>query len=149
MINNYNRNKIFFYSSLSTTLCLEWEPEVIAIALIHVSAKFNKFNIDDWKGKKPSHNKWCDLFIKDLDNAVLEDIGNQILDLYSPEKKNPREPGKLPLSLTSPETPSSSTSSPNESLSMTIEGMLKRIIEKIKKNQMKVKKLNKKKIKQN
>lgn len=103
-------------------MCLEWEPEVIAIALINVSAKLNKFKIDDWKGRKPNHTKWCDLFIQNLDNTVLEDIGLQILDLYSPKKKDGRESEKSPLSIASSGTPSSSTSSPNESLSMPVEG---------------------------
>lgn len=111
----------FVNDSLSTTLCLEWEPEVIAIGLINVSAKFNKFKIDDWKGRKPSHTKWCDLFILNLDNSVLEDIGNQILDLYTPKNKEMRESGKSPSSLASSGTPSSSTSSPNESLSTPVD----------------------------
>ncbi|XP_051155919.1 cyclin-K-like isoform X2 [Leptopilina boulardi] len=118
----------FVNDSLSTTLCLEWEPEVIAIALINVSAKLNKFKIDDWKGRKPNHTKWCDLFILNLDNTVLEDIGLQILDLYSPKKKDGRESEKSPLSIASSGTPSSSTSSPNESLSMPVEATSNNVV---------------------
>ena len=38
----------FVNDSLRTTLCLQWEPEVVAIALMYLAAKLNKFEVKDW-----------------------------------------------------------------------------------------------------
>jgi len=73
----------FVNDSLCTTLCLQWEPEVIAIALMYLAAKLSKFEVKDWKGKTDQHKHWWDLYVRDLETEVLEDICHQVLDLYS------------------------------------------------------------------
>merc|ERR1719237_886760 len=73
----------FVNDSLCTTLCLQWEPEVIAIALMYLAAKLSKFEVKDWKGKADQHRHWWDLYVRDLETEVLEDICHQVLDLYS------------------------------------------------------------------
>jgi len=73
----------FVNDSLCTTLCLQWEPEVIAIALMYLAAKLSKFEVKDWKGKTEQHRHWWDLYVRDLETEVLEDICHQVLDLYS------------------------------------------------------------------
>ncbi|XP_033230893.1 cyclin-K-like [Belonocnema kinseyi] len=81
---------IFVNDSLHTPLCIQWEPEVIAIALLHLSAKMNKFVVVDWKGrnKQKQKKKWWDLFVEGLDEAVLDNIGHQVLDLYNTNPKS-------------------------------------------------------------
>ena len=35
----------FVNDSLCTTLCLQWEPEIIAIAVMYLAAKLSKFEV--------------------------------------------------------------------------------------------------------
>lgn len=79
----------FINDSYSTTICLQWEPEIIAIALMHLTSKMSKFEITDWIDKKESSFKqnWWDQFVEDLDIQILEDICHQILDLYARPKQ--------------------------------------------------------------
>lgn len=68
----------FVNDSLSTTVCLQWEPEIIAVALIHLASKLGKFTVDDWEGRKPSHLRWWDMFVADVTMEILEDICHQV-----------------------------------------------------------------------
>lgn len=38
----------FVNDSLTTTVCLQWEPEIIAVALIHLASKLSKFTVSKW-----------------------------------------------------------------------------------------------------
>ncbi|KAJ6648700.1 Cyclin-K [Pseudolycoriella hygida] len=38
----------FVNDSLTTTVCLQWEPEIIAVALIHLASKLSKFSVSKW-----------------------------------------------------------------------------------------------------
>ena len=73
----------FVNDSLCTTLCLQWEPEVVAIALMYLASKLSKFEIRDWQNKKPQDTHWWNQYVRDLETDVLEDICHQVLDLYS------------------------------------------------------------------
>lgn len=72
----------FVNDSLSTTVCLQWEPEIIAVALIHLASKLSKFSATDWVGRQQNHLRWWDLFISEVTMEILEDICHQVLDLY-------------------------------------------------------------------
>lgn len=73
----------FVNDSLSTTVCLQWEPEIIAVAMIHLASKLSKFTPTDWVGRDPNvHLRWWDMFISDVTMEILEDICHQVLDLY-------------------------------------------------------------------
>lgn len=72
----------FVNDSLSTTVCLQWEPEIIAVALIHLASKLSKFTVDDWTGRQPTHLRWWDMFISDVTMEILEGICHEVLDLY-------------------------------------------------------------------
>ena len=39
----------FVNDSLCTTLCLQWEPEIIAIAVMYLAAKLSKFEVSRYK----------------------------------------------------------------------------------------------------
>ncbi|XP_023936170.2 cyclin-K [Bicyclus anynana] len=75
----------FVNDSLCTTLCLQWEPEVIAVALMFLAGKLSKFEVMDWNGRTPKHTAWWDMFVEDITMELLEDICHQVLDLYSPQ----------------------------------------------------------------
>ncbi|XP_075975479.1 cyclin K [Anticarsia gemmatalis] len=105
----------FVNDSLCTTLCLQWEPEVIAVALMFLAGKLSKFEVLDWNGRVPKHNAWWDMFVEDITMELLEDICHQVLDLYSPQPQssgsdspplpaNSKQPKneKKPLSITPP-----------------------------------------------
>lgn len=85
----------FANDSLCTTLALQWEPEVIAVALIYLAGKLSKFEVLDWSGRTPRHLRWWDMFVEDITMDLLEDICHQVLDLYS--QSNTPAPDSPPL----------------------------------------------------
>jgi cyclin K len=68
----------FINDSLETTLCLQWEPEIIAVAMMYLACKISKYDIIDWKGRIPEHQKWWDMFVKDMNKNILDDICHQV-----------------------------------------------------------------------
>uniref|UniRef100_A0A1B6GSV6 Cyclin-K n=1 Tax=Cuerna arida TaxID=1464854 RepID=A0A1B6GSV6_9HEMI len=86
----------FVNDSLCTTLCLQWEPEVIAVALMYLAGKLSKFEVVDWVGRHSKHLRWWDMFVEDITMDLLEDICHQVLDLYS-QPQNAQAPESPPL----------------------------------------------------
>lgn len=76
----------FVNDSLCTTLCLQWEAEIIAIALMYLAGKLSKFEVTDWTGRTSRHTKWWDMYTQGITTDLLEDICHQVLDLYAPNK---------------------------------------------------------------
>ncbi|KAM8921136.1 cyclin-K isoform 2-T2 [Pelodytes ibericus] len=76
----------FVNDSLCTTLSLQWEPEIIAVAVMYLAGRLCKFEIQDWTSK-PMYRRWWEQFVQDVPVDVLEDICHQILDLYSQGKQ--------------------------------------------------------------
>ncbi|XP_050695863.1 cyclin-K-like isoform X1 [Eriocheir sinensis] len=76
----------FVNDSLCTTLCLQWEPEIIAIALMYLAGKLSKFEVTDWAGRQAKHQRWWDMYVEGISMELLEDICHQVLDLYSPNR---------------------------------------------------------------
>lgn len=68
----------FVNDSLETTLCLQWEPEIIAVAMTYLACKISKYDVNDWKGKTSDHQKWWDMYVKDMTKNILEDICHQV-----------------------------------------------------------------------
>ena len=68
----------FVNDSLCTTLCLQWEPEIVAIALMYLAAKLSKFEVKDWNDRCDWHRHWWDQYVEDLDVEVLEEICHQV-----------------------------------------------------------------------
>ncbi|XP_065337179.1 cyclin-K isoform X1 [Cloeon dipterum] len=79
----------FINDSLCTTLSLQWEPEILAVALMYLASKLSKFEVESWVGRKIHHLRWWDLFVEDITMDLLEDICHQVLDLYSKPKVTP------------------------------------------------------------
>ncbi|KAL6077091.1 Cyclin-K isoform 1, variant 2 [Balamuthia mandrillaris] len=65
----------FVNDSLRTTLCLQYEPKLIAIAAIYLASKFLNYKLPEADNKP----WWEDLGFKIED---LDHVSNQILDLY-------------------------------------------------------------------
>lgn len=63
----------FINDSYCTTLCLQWEPEIIAIALMYLTSRMSKIEITDWIDKKDDlKQNWWDQFVESLDLDILE-----------------------------------------------------------------------------
>lgn len=88
----------FVNDSLCTTLALQWEPEIIAVALMYLAGKLSKFEVVDWIGRTLKHIRWWDMFVEDVTMELLEDICHQVLDLYSQTDTN-NTPDSPPLQL--------------------------------------------------
>ncbi|XP_053604349.1 cyclin-K [Plodia interpunctella] len=101
----------FVNDSLCTTLCLQWEPEVIAVALMFLAGKLSKFEVVDWNGRATKHTAWWDMFVEDITMELLEDICHQVLDLYSPQTQ-PSGADSPPMSNSS-KTPKNSQKPPS------------------------------------
>lgn len=111
----------FVNDSLSTTVCLQWEPEIIAVALIHLASKLSKFTVDDWSGRQPNHMRWWDMFVSNVTMQILEDICHQVLDLYSSSQAAPPDsPPQLPPSKASPPVQKRMHSSPSSTYKSTV-----------------------------
>ncbi|KAH8272156.1 hypothetical protein KR018_004040 [Drosophila ironensis] len=98
----------FVNDSLSTVVCLQWEPEIIAVALIHLASKLSKFTVQDWEGRQSNHQRWWDMFVSDVTMEILEDICHQVLDLYQSTQKEallPNSPPQKPPSRADSPTP--------------------------------------------
>lgn len=68
----------FVNDSLCTTLALQWEPEIIAVALMYLAGKLSQFEVIDWVGRSPKHLRWWDMFVEDVTMDLLEDICHQV-----------------------------------------------------------------------
>ncbi|TGZ54637.1 Cyclin-K [Temnothorax longispinosus] len=102
----------FVNDSLCTTLSLQWEPEIIAVALMYLAGKLSKFEVVDWVGRQSKHLRWWDMFVEDVTMDLLEavnytvralirlnvvlDICHQVLDLYS-QANNAKPPDSPPM----------------------------------------------------
>ncbi|KAL0968943.1 hypothetical protein UPYG_G00220270 [Umbra pygmaea] len=70
----------FVNDSLCTMLSLQWEPEIIAVAVMYLAGRLCKFDIQEWTSKQSSR-RWWEQFVQDVPVELLEDICHQILDL--------------------------------------------------------------------
>ncbi|CAD6225861.1 GSCOCG00005762001-RA-CDS [Cotesia congregata] len=111
----------FVNDSLCTTLSLQWEPEIIAVALMYLAGKLSKFEVVDWNGRQPKHLRWWDMFVEDVTMDLLEDICHQVLDLYS-QANNAKPPDSPPMTpsnhtttevITTPASIESASNTPN------------------------------------
>ncbi|VDN96053.1 unnamed protein product [Rodentolepis nana] len=78
----------FINDSLETTLCLQWEPEIIACAVLYLATRMKSFNVTDWQGKGRSDQSWYECFVEGMTVEVMEDICHRILDIYSDVKND-------------------------------------------------------------
>ncbi|VEL19284.1 unnamed protein product [Protopolystoma xenopodis] len=55
----------FINDSLATTLCLQWEPEIVACAVLYLVTRMNKFTIEDWDGRRQGE-RWWECFVEGM-----------------------------------------------------------------------------------
>lgn len=97
----------FVNDSLCTMLSLQWEPEIIAVAVMYLAGRLCKFDIQEWTTKQASR-RWWEQFVQDVPVELLEDICHQILDLYSqgnkpiPQQLQEKEKPSIPHALAPP-----------------------------------------------
>ncbi|XP_056152325.1 cyclin-K-like [Lampris incognitus] len=103
----------FVNDSLCTMLSLQWEPEIIAVAVMYLAGRLCKFDIQEWTSKQSSR-RWWEQFVQDVPVEVLEDICHQILDLYSQGKQQMPQGAGLSGSTVIAEKPPSSNPNPNQ-----------------------------------
>ena len=70
--------------SLCTSLCLQWEPQAIAIAFIYLAGKLSKFDLVTATQSKS--RSWWRQYLDTLDVHDLESICHQVLDIYGEEE---------------------------------------------------------------
>lgn len=80
----------FANDSYYTNLCLQWEPQIIAICMIYLAGKIQKVSALSYQ------TQWWEKFIPDLDRDLIESVCHQVLDIYSKpnSKKTAATPGK-------------------------------------------------------
>lgn len=72
----------FVNDSFCSTLCVQYEPEIVAVAMINLACKIHKFQIYDWQDRKSDHKNWWDVYVENLDDIILEDCCHKVLDVY-------------------------------------------------------------------
>lgn len=61
-------------------LSLQWEPEIIAVAVMYLAGRLCKFDIQEWTSKQSSR-RWWEQFVQDVPVELLE--GKMHLIKYS------------------------------------------------------------------
>eukprot|EP01119_Soliformovum_irregulare_P004461 TRINITY_DN15472_c0_g1_i2.p1 TRINITY_DN15472_c0_g1~~TRINITY_DN15472_c0_g1_i2.p1 ORF type:complete len:316 (-),score=75.90 TRINITY_DN15472_c0_g1_i2:30-929(-) len=79
----------FVNDSLRTTLCLQYRPDRIAVAAIFLASKFLKCQLSSGEDKE-----WWETY--NMSKEEIEDISNQILDLYEESPGASALKAKLP-----------------------------------------------------
>lgn len=64
--------------SLCTMVALQWEPQIIAVAVMYLAGRLCKFDIQDWTSKQSSR-RWWEQFVHDVPVEVLE--GNRTIQI--------------------------------------------------------------------
>ncbi|OAF64801.1 Cyclin-related protein FAM58A [Intoshia linei] len=79
----------FINDNFCTTLCIECEPDIIAMAMLYLSCRLSKFTPDHIKNKSVSqHEKheWWELLVSDVSKSTIEEICHNVLDIYQCDK---------------------------------------------------------------
>lgn len=56
-------------------VALQWEPQIIAVAVMYLAGRLCKFDIQDWTSKQSSR-RWWEQFVHDVPVEVLEGNGS-------------------------------------------------------------------------
>ncbi|KAJ8354144.1 hypothetical protein SKAU_G00217110 [Synaphobranchus kaupii] len=63
--------KLSCQDSLCTMLSLQWESEIIAVAVMYLAGRLCKFDIQEWTSKQSSR-RWWEKFVQDVPVELLE-----------------------------------------------------------------------------
>lgn len=64
------------FFSLCTMLSLQWEPEIIAVAVVYLAGRLCKFDIQEWTSKQSSR-RWWEQFVQDVPVELLEGMNQK------------------------------------------------------------------------
>jgi hypothetical protein len=69
--------------SYCTTLCLQWEPEIITIALMYLSSKMSMLDLNEFVERNENNQKtnWYDQIVEGLKLDIIESNSNHTLSL--------------------------------------------------------------------
>lgn len=68
---------LFLCLSLSTVLCLEWEPQAIAVAFLYLAGKLAKYDLQSIMQSKSQ--SWWRQFVDNLDVQDLDSKGQLLV----------------------------------------------------------------------
>uniref|UniRef100_A0A8C8LXI3 Cyclin-K n=2 Tax=Oncorhynchus TaxID=8016 RepID=A0A8C8LXI3_ONCTS len=68
----------FVNDSLCTMLSLQWEPEIIAVAVMYLAGRLCKFDLQEWTSKQSSR-RWWEQFVQDVPVELLEGVTSRHL----------------------------------------------------------------------
>uniref|UniRef100_A0A7E4ZZA9 Cyclin-K n=1 Tax=Panagrellus redivivus TaxID=6233 RepID=A0A7E4ZZA9_PANRE len=73
----------FLNDCAGMTLCLEYDPEIIAIAILQLALKFYEIDMDalHWQQKEPNEPWWTQ-FVTGLTNKMIDELCHRALDYY-------------------------------------------------------------------
>lgn len=58
---------------MCTMLSLQWEPDIISVAMLYLATRLSKLDIQDWVGKpQGSKLKWWEGLVEDLSQELIE-----------------------------------------------------------------------------
>ncbi|KAK0414284.1 hypothetical protein QR680_007247 [Steinernema hermaphroditum] len=66
-----------------STMCIQWEPQVVAIMLLSLSLRVNKIEKLQWRNYHKSHEHWWDQFVLNLAEPDVVGVGDKVLQSYS------------------------------------------------------------------
>jgi hypothetical protein len=73
----------FLNDCAGTTLCLQYEPEIIAIAILQLGFKFHKMDMTTISYENKSDGSfWWDNFVEGMQNQHIDDVCHFALDYY-------------------------------------------------------------------
>jgi len=52
-------------------LSVQWEPEIIAVAVMYLAGRLSKFDLQGWVSKQ-SNRRWWEQFVQDVPVELLE-----------------------------------------------------------------------------
>lgn len=61
-------------------LSLQWEPEIIAVAVMYLAGRLCKFDIQEWTAKQSSR-RWWEQFVQDVPVELLEGADHKSVTL--------------------------------------------------------------------
>lgn len=61
-------------------LSLQWEPEIIAVAVMYLAGRLCKFDIQEWTAKQSSR-RWWEQFVQDVPVELLEGTSDEAVSL--------------------------------------------------------------------
>ncbi|KAG7260350.1 hypothetical protein CRUP_028529 [Coryphaenoides rupestris] len=90
----------FVNDSLCTMLSVQWEPEIIAVAVMYLAGRLSKFDLQGWVSKQ-STRRWWEQFVQDVPILDLYSQGNKPIPQQIQEKER-THPQPQPPSLAPP-----------------------------------------------